>query len=73
MQALWNGHGVAESDRTVRVEGNHYFPDFPADSIRADYLTTSTQSSRCPWKGIRNHVAFWQGVEVRQVEPGSHR
>ncbi len=65
MQALWNGQVVAESDRTVRVEGNHYFP--PA-SVRADYLTESRQTSRCLWKG----KAHYYDLDVEgAVNPGA--
>jgi uncharacterized protein (DUF427 family) len=48
MKATWNGATLAESDDTVVVEGNHYFP---ADSIRSDYFKDSSLHSTCPWKG----------------------
>ena len=48
MKAIWNGEVVAESDDTVVVEGNHYFP---SDSIRRDFFVSSDQKSFCPWKG----------------------
>ncbi len=48
MKAIWNGEVIAESDETVVVEGNHYFP---ADSVRSDLLTASDQTTVCPWKG----------------------
>ena len=48
MKAIWNDQVVAESDDTVVVEGNHYFP---ADSLRREYFTPSDQKSSCPWKG----------------------
>jgi uncharacterized protein (DUF427 family) len=48
MKATWNGATLAESDDTVVVEGNHYFP---AESIRADYFKDSSLHSTCPWKG----------------------
>jgi len=48
MKAIWNDQVVAESDDTVVVEGNHYFP---ADSLRRDYFAPSDQKSSCPWKG----------------------
>ncbi len=48
MKAVWNGEVIAESDETVVVEGNHYFP---ADSIRSDFLAPSDQTTSCPWKG----------------------
>ena len=48
MKASWNGKVIAESDDTVVVEGNHYFPP---DSIRREYFRPSDEHSRCPWKG----------------------
>jgi uncharacterized protein (DUF427 family) len=48
MKATWNGATLAESDDTVVVEGNHYFP---ADSITASYFKDSPSHTTCPWKG----------------------
>ncbi len=48
MKATWQGITIAESDDTVVVEGNHYFP---ADSIRREYFKASDQHTHCPWKG----------------------
>lgn len=50
--ATWNGQVIAESDRTVVVEGNHYFP--PED-VRMELLTRSEASSHCPWKGTAGY------------------
>jgi uncharacterized protein (DUF427 family) len=47
-QAKWNGHVIAESDKTVEVEGNQYFP---MDSVNKEFLSDSTLKSTCPWKG----------------------
>jgi hypothetical protein len=47
-QAIWNGHVIAESDDTIVVEGNHYFPP---DSVDAAVLQDSDTTSRCVWKG----------------------
>jgi uncharacterized protein (DUF427 family) len=47
-KATWHGATLAESDDTVVVEGNHYFP---ADSIRREYFRTSNEHTHCPWKG----------------------
>ena len=46
--ARWNGAVIAQSDETVIIEGNHYFP---ADSIVADLFEPSATHSHCPWKG----------------------
>jgi uncharacterized protein (DUF427 family) len=84
---------LAESDDTVVVEGNHYFPP---DAVRRDHLVASNTHTVCPWKGtasyytvtvdgktnedaawyypdpkpdaehVRDRVAFWRGVEVKQ-------
>jgi uncharacterized protein (DUF427 family) len=48
MKATWNGEIVAESEDTVVVEGNHYFP---SDSLRHEFFKASDQTSLCPWKG----------------------
>ena len=48
MKATWNGATIAESNDTVIVEGNHYFP---ADSLNRDLITFSNHRSGCPWKG----------------------
>ena len=46
--ATWNGTVIAESDDTVVVEGNHYFP---ADAVDPAMLEDSGTHTRCPWKG----------------------
>jgi len=48
MKATWNGTVLAESDDTVVVEGNHYFP---AESIVAEHFEDSGTHTTCPWKG----------------------
>lgn len=48
MKALWNGQVIAESDETVVVEGNHYFP--PA-SVSGEFLAASDTTTTCHWKG----------------------
>ncbi|MGI8694695.1 MAG: DUF427 domain-containing protein [Geodermatophilaceae bacterium] len=54
-RATWNGKTIAESDDTVVVEGNHYFP---RDSVNADYLRESSTTSVCPWKGTASYVSL---------------
>lgn len=56
VRATWNGTVVAESDDTVMVENNHYFP---IDSVRRDLLEESDHHSHCPWKGEASyyHIA----------------
>ena len=48
MKAIWQGTTIAESDDTVFLEGNYYFP---ADSIRSEFFRESNRHTRCPWKG----------------------
>ncbi len=48
MKAIWNNQTLAESDATVVVEGNHYFP---SDSVDKKYFQESGTHSTCPWKG----------------------
>jgi uncharacterized protein (DUF427 family) len=48
VRASWNGTVVAESDETVIVEGNHYFPP---KSVNSDLLSPSETHTHCPWKG----------------------
>jgi uncharacterized protein (DUF427 family) len=91
MKAIWNGAILADSDQTVVVEGNHYFP---TASIKSQYFRPSQTHTTCHWKGeasyydvvvdgkvnqdaawyyadpfdaakqIKDHVAFWKGVQV---------
>lgn len=93
MRAIWNGEVIAESNDTVEVEGNHYFP---ATSVKMEFMRPSNTRSACPWKGeasyysvevggetnvdaawyypepneaaksIKERVAFWRGVEVKE-------
>jgi uncharacterized protein (DUF427 family) len=51
-QAVRNGAVLAESDQTVKVEGNHYFPP---QSLRREFLAPSTTTSVCPWKGTASY------------------
>lgn len=52
MKATWNGTVIAESDDTVVVENNHYFP---AASVKAEYLRDSSYTTVCPWKGTASY------------------
>lgn len=57
MKAIWNDTIIAESDNTIIVENNHYFP---ADSIKKEYFKESSTHTSCPWKG----EASYYSVEV---------
>ncbi|MGB1285798.1 MAG: DUF427 domain-containing protein [Aggregatilineales bacterium] len=63
MKAIWNGTVIAESDNTVVVEGNHYFP---ADSINQEHFVSSSQSSVCPWKGTASYYDVKVGDDVNK-------
>ena len=58
VKAIWNGETIAESDDTVVVEGNHYFP---RDSVRPGVLTPSSTTSVCPWKGTAEYCSVQAG------------
>ena len=51
-KAMWNGAVIAESDRTVVVEGNHYFPP---ETINQQYFQESSTHTTCPWKGVASY------------------
>ena len=55
MKAIWNDKVIAESDETVVIEGNHYFP---ADSIKKEYFGDSQTSTVCPWKGTASYYSI---------------
>ena len=52
MKAEWNGTVIAESDETIVVEGNHYFPP---DAIKSEYFESSPSKSTCYWKGLASY------------------
>lgn len=52
MKAKWNGQLLAESDSTIVIEGNHYFP---TDSINKDHFQESDTNTICPWKGTASY------------------
>ncbi|MDX1403933.1 MAG: DUF427 domain-containing protein [Woeseiaceae bacterium] len=75
MKATWNGQTIAESDDTVVVEGNHYFPP---DAVKREFLEDSEHHSVCPWKGMahyydvvvdgeRNANAAWYYPETKEA------
>lgn len=50
--ARWNGAIIAQSNDTVVVEGNHYFP---RDAVNDEYLQDSATTSVCGWKGTAQY------------------
>lgn len=63
MTATWNGTVLAESDDTVVVEGNHYFP---TESLRREHFRASNQHSTCPWKGEASYYDLVAGGETNE-------
>lgn len=61
MKAIWREAVLAESDDTVVVEGNHYFP---ADSVNRDYFQPSDTHTTCPWKGEASYYDVVVGGQV---------
>ena len=55
MKATWNQQLIAESDDTVVVEGNHYFPPH---SVKREFLQDSATTTVCPWKGTANYYTL---------------
>ncbi|MDJ0349001.1 DUF427 domain-containing protein [Cryobacterium sp. PH29-G1] len=54
-QAIWNDTVLAESEETVRVEGNHYFPQ---ESLNSAYFSRDSLTSQCPWKGTAKYYTL---------------
>ncbi len=63
MKAIWKDTVLAESDDTIVVEGNHYFPP---DSVKRDYLQKSEYTTTCPWKGKASYYDLNVDGEVNE-------
>ena len=63
MKATWKGAVLAESDETVVVEGNHYFP---ANSVRREHFRESGTHTVCPWKGTASYYDVVVGGDVNK-------
>ncbi|MES2112936.1 MAG: DUF427 domain-containing protein [Bacteroidota bacterium] len=55
MKAVWNNQVIAESNDTIVVENNHYFPK---ESVKAEYLEPSPTHTTCPWKGLASYYSL---------------
>lgn len=55
VQAIWNGQVIAESDDTVAVEGNHYFPPH---AVKKEFLKDSDHNTVCGWKGTASYYTL---------------
>lgn len=63
MKAIWKEEIIAESDETIIIEGNHYFPP---ESVKTEYLVESTTQTTCPWKGISSYFDIIIGETVNK-------
>lgn len=69
MHATWNGAVIAESDRTVVVEGNHYFPP---DDVNFDLLRPRQVRSLCFWKGVARYYDLVIDGQVNRAAAWSY-
>lgn len=65
MKAVWKDAVLADSDDTVLLEGNHYFPP---ESLARQYLRPSDHSSMCPWKGM---ARYYDVVVGKAINPNA--
>ena len=63
MKAIWNGEIIAESNETIVVEDNHYFP---ADSVKKEFLEPSDTRSDCYWKGEASYYSIKADDEINK-------
>ena len=61
MKAIWNNTLIAESDDTVLVEGNHYFPE---SALRREFIAFSNHKTSCPWKGQASYYSLLVNGEL---------
>ena len=61
MKATWNGAVIAQSEDTVVVDGNHYFP---ASSLRREFTTFSNHRTSCAWKGQASYYSLLVNGEM---------
>jgi len=61
MKAIWNGEVIAESNETVNIEGNHYFP---RNSVKSEFFSDSETQTLCHWKG----TASYFNIKVAGIE-----
>lgn len=63
MKAIWNNQVVAESNETLVIEGNHYFPP---ESVNKEFFKSSDKHTTCPWKGIASYYHLEVGSEINE-------
>ncbi len=62
-KAVWNGEVIAESDQTIVVEGNHYFPP---EAVNRSFLNDSDTHTVCSWKGVASYYNIQVGGQVNR-------
>ncbi len=67
MKAVWNGQVIAESNDTIVVEGNHYFPP---QSVNKSLLSSSPTHTTCPWKGVASYYSVEVDGRTNKDAPG---
>ncbi len=65
VKALWNGVVLAESDRTIVVEGKHYFP---RSALHPEFFKPSNQHTTCPWKG---RASYYDIIAAGRINPAA--
>jgi uncharacterized protein (DUF427 family) len=63
MKATWENQTLAESNQTIVVEGNHYFPP---ESIKKECFSLSETNTTCPWKGVASYYHVQVGDKSNQ-------
>ncbi len=63
VRAIWKDTVIADSDDTIVVEGNHYFPE---GALRAEHFTSSEHTTVCPWKGTAHYRHVVVGDSVNE-------
>ncbi|MDX2303995.1 MAG: DUF427 domain-containing protein [Microscillaceae bacterium] len=63
MKAIWNNEVIAESNDTIVIEGNHYFP---IESIKKEFFKESDKHTNCPWKGQASYYSIEVGGKINQ-------
>ncbi len=61
MKAVWNNTIIAQSDLTIVIENNHYFPP---DSVHQEFITSSNTHTSCPWKGEASYYSLQVNGQV---------
>jgi uncharacterized protein (DUF427 family) len=71
MQAIWNGQVIAQSDKDklIYIEGNWYFPP---DSVKTEFLQTSSTPYTCPWKGFCQYFNIVQNQQISKDNAWSY-